>query len=198
MVDVRFVRISGTDVGACEAVLSDDELRRADTYRAEEDRVRFVAARAALRSALSEHRDVAPAAWRFETNEYGKPFVAGSALRFSVSHSGDLVAIAIAEGVEVGIDVEQLARGAEILRVAARFFTAEEQQELAAARDAELRAVELWTAKEALLKARGTGLHGTLAAASLEGVAVRRWTIDGGWLAALVVLSAAGDRSGGT
>jgi 4'-phosphopantetheinyl transferase len=198
--DVRFLRIDTADIPACEQLLSGDERRRAETYRADEDRIRFVAARAALRTILSELGALPPSAWRFGANEFGKPHIAPEQnpldLRFSVSHSGTLVALAVATGADVGIDVEALSRGAEILPVAARFFAPAEQEELAATPPAERprRAVELWTAKEALLKSRGTGLHATLAAASLHGVPVHRWLVDSTWLAALINVGRASAR----
>ena len=217
--DVWFLRIDTVDTAACEQLLSEDERRRAETYRADEDRIRFVAARAALRTMLSTFGGLAPSAWQFDANEFGKPRIVAQQnprdLRFSVSHSGTLVALAVATGTDVGIDVEALSRGAEILPVAARFFAPAEQEELETtpASERARRVVELWTAKEALLKARGTGLHATLAAATLRDLSVRRWIVGGAWLAALVsstndvrvqtaetlgMISAAADRYGGT
>jgi 4'-phosphopantetheinyl transferase len=71
-----------------------------------------------------------------------------------------MVVCAVAEKVDLGVDVEPLVRAEEILKVAPTVFAAEEQEalELLAEPDKRDRAVSLWTLKEAYIKARGMGL----------------------------------------
>lgn len=76
------------------------------------------------------------------------------------SHSGDLLAFALAQGMRVGIDIEYLRPRPKALELARRHFTAAEAAWLAG-RDGEARTrdfVRLWCAKEAVLKAHGRGL----------------------------------------
>lgn len=93
---------------------------------------------------------------------HGRPVLAeaGQPWAFNWSHSGDQAVLAIARGVEPGIDLERLRARPRALEIAQRYFCAEEAQALAALdatrRDAAF--LELWTAKEAVLKAIGRGL----------------------------------------
>ena len=64
----------------------------------------------------------------------------------------------------VGVDLERIDREPAVLRLAARYFAAEEAAALAAlpAEAARLAFLRLWTAKEASCKATGTGIFGWL------------------------------------
>ena len=89
-------------------MLSDDERERAARLapgRAALDRrARGAADRA--RPASSAH----PSDVELAAGPHGKPELPGSALRFNLSHSGDRALIALADGVEVGVDVERTSR----------------------------------------------------------------------------------------
>lgn len=96
------------------------------------------------------------------TNARGKPALAAGNLSFSVSHSGDWLLVAVGSNVEVGVDLEIPRTLRKVRELARRYFTAHEarwveEQEPAARERAFLR---LWTAKEAMVKAAGTGLAG--------------------------------------
>ncbi|MEO8810674.1 MAG: 4'-phosphopantetheinyl transferase superfamily protein [Rhodanobacter sp.] len=84
----------------------------------------------------------------------------GSVLDFNWSHSGDHALIAIARGIVPGIDVERRRPKPRALPIAQRFFSSDETDALAALPE-EARAsafFEVWTAKEAVLKAHGRGI----------------------------------------
>ena len=84
----------------------------------------------------------------------------GSTLDFNWSHSGDHALIAVARGIAPGIDVERRRPQPRALPLARRFFGDEEAAALAALSE-EARStafLEIWTAKEALLKAHGRGI----------------------------------------
>lgn len=96
--------------------------------------------------------------------EHGRPVLIGESvgqLRFNWSHSGDRALIALARSVQPGIDLEQEGRRRrDELTLANRFFAPQEAAALATLAEADRpRAfLQLWTAKEALLKAHGRGL----------------------------------------
>jgi 4'-phosphopantetheinyl transferase len=71
-----------------------------------------------------------------------------------------LVVCLVAEGAEVGVDVEPFERAEQILKLAPKVFSAAEQAQLENLEDAAKldRALSLWTLKEAYIKARGMGL----------------------------------------
>ncbi|MGC1549755.1 MAG: 4'-phosphopantetheinyl transferase superfamily protein [Rhodanobacter sp.] len=94
--------------------------------------------------------------------EHGRPALASTheVLAFNWSHSGDQAVLAIARGVVPGIDLEWLRARPRAIEIAERFFCTEEATALAALEPAQRDAafLELWTAKEAVLKALGRGL----------------------------------------
>ena len=92
---------------------------------------------------------------------HGKPYVIDAGYpQFNLSHGGQRIAIAFARTHAVGVDVEALQRRHSPLDLAARFFASDEAHALAAldARDQPDAFVNLWTCKEAVLKALGRGL----------------------------------------
>jgi 4'-phosphopantetheinyl transferase len=161
-------------LAACEALLSADERARAAKIQVAGARRRFVVGRALLRRALSREAPVAPAAWQLRAAAGGKPELVGppegAGLRFNLSHTEGLVACAVVRGVDVGVDVEAARRLRDPLALAERFFAA---AEVAALRDLAPpalrdRFLELWTLKEAVLKALGRGIAGGLRTVRVE------------------------------
>jgi 4'-phosphopantetheinyl transferase len=149
---------------AGDVSLSSHEHERASAFRADRDRVRFVAAHVAVRRVLGTYLDTAPDVLRFGALAFGKPFIEHPAtpLRFSLSHSEDLAAVAIAADADVGVDLECVDRQVGDIEALARVcFSADEQRELARSVPAErhVRFLRGWTRKEAYLKAIGQGLQ---------------------------------------
>jgi 4'-phosphopantetheinyl transferase len=143
--------------------LSDDERARAARFIFDRDRRRFVAARGILRSILGELLDLDAGRVRFVYAERGKPSLArefGHAISFNLAHSEDHVLIAVANGVDVGVDIEAIRPRIDPLAVAERFFAPNERTALRALPAAEhLPAFfRCWTRKEAYIKALGSGL----------------------------------------
>lgn len=149
---------------AAAGALSEDERTRAYRFRFEADRGRFVASHAALRHILASYLGATPASLTFGTDTHGKPFLDapahGRSLRFSLSHSGDLALVAVSLGREVGVDVEQVRPRVDLEGFAARYFSPRERDALARVPPGDrLHAfLEIWTLKEAYLKACGDGL----------------------------------------
>jgi 4'-phosphopantetheinyl transferase len=142
------------------SLLSPDETARWMSHRFERHRLEYLVTRALVRSALSRYGPMQPAEWRFARNAFGRPELDPRfALRFSLANSPTLVACAVSRD-EVGLDVEPLTRGADVLRVAVSVLSPGERgalETLPAAARAD-RALTLWTLKEAYVKARGKGL----------------------------------------
>lgn len=86
----------------------------------------------------------------------GAPYIEGSELYISVSHSLDYAAMAVSRHPGIGVDIEQL-RPAQLQRVASRFLSEREQAEYSTPD----RLLWAWAAKEAVYKAAGIpGLSG--------------------------------------
>jgi 4'-phosphopantetheinyl transferase len=154
---------TGCRTSALTQTLDKQETERAQRFRFDHLRKRFVAAHAALRQILAAHLECDPQRIEYELGAFGKPRVAsanGSYLRFNMSHSNDLALVAIAYGREVGIDVESVDREINHRALARRHFSAAEIERLEDEPPATRPELffSLWTGKEAYLKARGTGL----------------------------------------
>ena len=145
-------------------MLSADEHERAERFRANEPRRQFVFGRAFLRQLLGACLNVGPATLVFGSHARGKPFLlqpsVGGDLRFNLSHSGSMVAIAIARGREVGVDIEFFHRINDWPLLVRRIFSHSEQSELSSLAEPQQQEAFFngWTRKEAFLKAVGEGL----------------------------------------
>ena len=163
-VHVRFRLTGSPDAQRGAEWLSPDEHERAGRFVFDDDRESFVAAHALLRETLSAFANVPPPEWRFSTGPHGKPELAGAHagidLAFNLAHTRGVVACAVGRGVRVGVDVEPLAQRVDTLDLARRFFSPSEILALEACGEDErhVRFVELWTLKEAYVKAVGEGL----------------------------------------
>jgi len=152
-------------LGAMAAVLTVEERARRDRFVFDRDRRDFVVAHALVRRMLSRYGETSPEDWRFDIDVHGKPSVvrdqAGMPpLVFNLSHTHGLVACAVARGTSLGIDVERVDRMTLGPEIAARYFAAAEIRMLDAHPPEQYagRFIELWTLKEAYIKAVGTGL----------------------------------------
>lgn len=116
--------------------------------------------KAARRLLLSKLCGVPPESLLFETGPYGKPFLTGGP-SFSVSHCKDRFALAVCAEAAVGVDVEDPARLAAFDAVGRKIMCGGELAEFSALGAVERRAffMRVWTAKEAALKAAGTGFQ---------------------------------------
>jgi 4'-phosphopantetheinyl transferase len=143
------------------ACLSALEREQATRFRFEKDAVRWRACRAALRHVLGDALGIDPAAVAFEFGEFGKPALSPpwDGLHFNLSHCRDLALIALCRDGAVGVDIEPRDRAPSLLGCEEAFCHPEEIAALPV--EESPRAVtllEIWTAKEALLKALGTGM----------------------------------------
>ena len=145
-------------------IISHDEQARADRFRFAIDRESFTAARAILRILLGAYAGLTPEAVTFSYAEQGKPSLntheQNERVEFNLSHSGEIALLAFARGRAVGVDVERIRENLDPEKIARRFFSRREQDELSALPPSEryVGFFRCWTRKEAYIKARGAGL----------------------------------------
>ena len=143
------------------ALLSSAERERGARFSFERDQARFLSCRASLRILLARYTGIAPEKIAFRYEPQGKPALAGVAgWQFNVSHSRDLAAIAISRYEADGVDLELIDPQFPRDEVAPDILSADEMRDLAAlpAASQPPHFFQLWTLKEALLKAVGGGL----------------------------------------
>jgi 4'-phosphopantetheinyl transferase len=165
-------RLSDAEVERAFELLSLDERARFDRFVIRRDRRDFAAAHALLRSALATHSGLLPSSLIFLNDCRGKPFLASGQPKyeFNIAHTTGLVACALTKTGNVGIDVESVDRVVNSEEIALRYFSEREVLALRECKGVEHRTrfIELWTLKEAYLKAIGTGLSDRLNDFSFE------------------------------
>lgn len=142
-------------------ILNDFERGRTARFKFSVDQVRYSVCHANVRRILASYLDQPPESLAFRDAFGGKPELNGETtrLRFNLSHSRTVAALAVALEMDVGVDVEDV-RPIEA-DVAKRYFSPTEFASLATLSgqswlDAFYRC---WTRKEAILKAEGVGLR---------------------------------------
>jgi 4'-phosphopantetheinyl transferase len=142
-------------------VLCPEEKERANRFRFSDDRLRFALTRISLRLLLAEELSGDPRVLEFSARDYGKPYLADAPhLNFNVSHSGSLGAVGISKERAIGLDIEHIREGLDVLGLAQAFFSPSEALFLASLEADERYAAfyRIWTCKEAVLKAYGFGI----------------------------------------
>ena len=153
------------------ACLSLDEREKADRFRFEKDRRRFIVARGSLRYLLARELDQLPAQVTFCYGTYGKPAIdfsahssqqalAGSdcSFHFNLSHSGEIALCALGYERTVGVDIEQVRTLNRLDGMMKRTLVASERRQVELQAAPSRAFLQRWTCKEAYLKAIGLGL----------------------------------------
>jgi 4'-phosphopantetheinyl transferase len=146
------------------APVSSQERERAEAYKFQKDRDRYLIARTSLRQLISGYLQIQPAEVALTQGGQGKPQLADpdpANLRFNLSHAGSFTMIAFARRAAVGVDLEDTAEKPGQIDLASHILSPREQSAFDALPEgARLeRFHRLWTMKEAVLKALGTGFH---------------------------------------
>ena len=155
--------VSALEIVRLKLIISLDERERAERFNFECDRQRSIIGRGRLRLLLGKILGLPASSLRFEYDGFGKPKLTSTQeqrLQFNVSHSGDLVLIAVTRGRAVGVDVERIRGDIDVDGLAKRFFSTNENERLnpLTGRRRYDAFFTCWTRKEAYLKGRGDGL----------------------------------------
>ena len=148
----------------CSGWLTPIESERYQRYSFDHHRKQFLLGRMLIRKTLSQYAQILPDQWKFVENDYGKPAIdkaqQGDGLFFNLSHSGDRLVLAIARNEALGVDIESSNKARRVVKISDRYFSAAEVEGLFAQEEAEQlsRFYDLWTLKEAYIKACGLGL----------------------------------------
>lgn len=140
---------------------------RVEKIRQRKAKMRTVFADDLVRTLLSEALGCEKSKVSFAYGEFGKPLLKDGSYYFNISHCEDIVVAAVSDR-PIGIDVERIREISPF--IAKKYFSPNEQiylfghtprdfdYERVLSPEARMRFFELWTAKEAYLKCRGTGM----------------------------------------
>ncbi|MBR2788807.1 MAG: 4'-phosphopantetheinyl transferase superfamily protein [Erysipelotrichaceae bacterium] len=150
------------DYDRAYALLSDDRKKKLEIYKNSEARKQVIISELLLRKALADrNRDYDNLT--YEYGEYGKPYLKNiDDFFFNISHSGDYVLLGASEK-DIGVDIERIKEFNP--KVAKRFFTSQEYENIMAQKDEEERKrlfFLYWVIKESFIKYSGKGLSQAL------------------------------------
>lgn len=157
---------SSHSIAALRAPLCHAEQLRADRFRFDLHRNRYIVARNALRHLLARYLSREPESVEFEYGIHGKPALASSMISpitFNLSHSDDMALAAFTMNSRIGVDIEKIEADRELDKLATRYFAPSEVEAYHNFPVAQRPEVFYrgWTRKEAFIKTLGEGLsHG--------------------------------------
>jgi len=155
---VHYGYISDFPTDRLFGVLDTSENERADKFRLAADRLQYITCRAILKLLLSQYTGIDAADIRLRYAPGGKPMMQGmNPIQFNVSHCRDILMWGFSCGNNIGVDVENLERQVS----AGALASVCSETELARIQHVPSHlqnacAINLWTRKEALLKALGS------------------------------------------
>lgn len=147
-----------------ESWLGQRELDRLRRLQIRQRRRSYLLGKVFMRLVLSRYQAIEPGQWRFLENAHGKPSIdpqqLSRPLYFNLSHSRNRLVLAVSRCHYTGIDVEYSSRQRRVSRLVDRYFSAPETDWLSRLTPARQQQAfyQLWTLKEAYIKARGLGL----------------------------------------
>jgi len=159
-----YLDVSPASLQRFESFLSLDERERASRFHFEQHRNRYVAGRGWLRELLGAYVDVSPDKIKFDYGLYGKPAFSQQSARkdidFNLAHSDSFAVAGVTHTGPLGLDLERVRPLEDMGELVKRFFSQRESslfEQLK--REKQLSGFfNLWTRKEAWLKATGQGI----------------------------------------
>lgn len=156
--EVFYAETKNLDAGNLKKNIAKHELERAEKFHSPDDRDTYICCHGLLRQVLSDRLMKPPMKLIFYKGTDNKPYLPGNPLYFNISHTRKSFAFVIS-GNYAGIDLEDLNRKLDLKSFLNSTFNAGERRFLTENQDeTRERFFLLWTRKEALLKAIGTGI----------------------------------------
>jgi len=146
--------------------LSSAEKLRYDQYHPKAARL-FLISRVLVKTVLADKLGISPHQVNIQLHPNGKPFVQGSkAVYFNLTHSADVIVLAVTEEGEIGVDVERVNREFEWRRVDSVLAPNEiewiQENEPIDPFSVYQRFFQIWTLKESYIKCTGHGMSSHL------------------------------------
>jgi 4'-phosphopantetheinyl transferase len=161
LIDSRKINIPEKAIIQC---LTEEEIFRADKFKCSIDKRLFLLSRYYLKNFIGEYLNLSPEKIKISQSKSGKPYLndkINSNLKFNYSHSGDYIIYAFTTDNEIGVDIEEIKDISEIDELSRTHFSDEELSiyfELENPDEKKQLFYKIWTRKEALLKAEGSGI----------------------------------------
>ena len=143
-------------------LLTDQEQQKIQQYKHQATQHTALVTRGFARLVLAEYSEQAATTLAFKRNKHGKPELENNNrnIRFNLSHNNNLIVMAVCVDDDIGCDIEDPKRKISIEPISRRYFAKQEHQQLIALSNQiqQQRFFEIWTLKEAFVKATGIGI----------------------------------------
>ena len=149
-------------------VLTKEEWAHANRIKSSGQKDTWISCRTVLKSMLASYLNLPPTKIELKKNSFGKPYLAHSNLFFNVSHTEDSFLLGFSIGGEIGIDLERLSGDEDLTSLIDYAFSPTETNYYFQS-GLSKHFLEIWTLKEAYLKAIGIGLVGELKSINVSG-----------------------------
>lgn len=150
-------------------ILSSEELAYSEKLMGNGQKKTWLSCRATLKLILGAYLNKKPSEIEFRKGRYGKLSLPGTTMFFNVSHSNDAFLIGISIKGRIGIDIELL-NGSEDLHSMVNYAFSEVEAQFCNFGENHEQFAEIWTLKEAFLKAVGVGMVDNLKSVNVTGV----------------------------
>lgn len=142
-------------------LLDSHEKTRAENFLNPLLQQRYITVRGRLRTILAQYLNVSPESIRIEKAAHGKPYLVDyPELAFNLSHTNDVMVVAVAKNCQLGVDIEHCKPRASLAALVQKCFSDEEAAYWQQLPDAQQQQAfyQFWTRKEAFVKATGFGI----------------------------------------
>lgn len=142
-------------------VLNTHEKQQVNRQKVESVRSQRILSRGFLRLVLSQKTNKHAQDIQLHTGKHGKPYLGNNSLYFNVSHTKNILVLALSTQYEVGIDIEYKDINIQAENMPKQCFHPQEWkyfQQLSHS-NKQVFFLKMWTKKEAATKAVGLGFH---------------------------------------
>ena len=160
-IDVWFYALTADTIETYWQTLDIEERTQADKFSNSLLKTRYIIAHGRLREVLAGYLNTQAETLIFDKLEHGKPYLLEyPELSFNLSHTGDFMAVAVAENCQIGIDIEVINPRSSFSALVKRCFSEREARYWQALSESEqiCQFYQFWTRKEAFVKATGLGI----------------------------------------
>ncbi|VHO00660.1 4'-phosphopantetheinyl transferase superfamily protein [Candidatus Rhabdochlamydia sp. T3358] len=154
LIDIENINLE--ELAIARSVLNEEDLKKSSRLKFEKDRNRSVVIHALLKIYIAKILDASVKSIKFLHNRFGKPCLPDSLLYFNLSHSNNYAFIGIHPSKDIGVDIEKI-DDKNALETFDNFLYPNEKEWLSAHSHPKEGFYTLWCAKEAYLKALGSG-----------------------------------------
>lgn len=155
---VDLENIHSDEIPEAKSLLQEDAIAYSLRFKFEKDQHRSLLSHSILRHYLGQFLQTDPLKIKIERTKFGKPYIKDTPIHFNLSHTNRFAFFAINFSKPIGVDIEFIERGEEILKIADHFLDFSEKQHIAHSSKPINMFFSYWCAKEAILKAQGIGL----------------------------------------